>query len=63
MIALDFLNRVGRIAQAEDHHPDLHLSCYRNVTIELSTHDLVGLSENDFIVAAKIDQLPLKLKE
>jgi 4a-hydroxytetrahydrobiopterin dehydratase len=63
LIALDFFNRVGRIAQAEDHHPDLHLRGYRNVTIELSTHDLGGLSENDFIVAAKIDQLPLKLKE
>ena len=63
LIALDFFNRVGRIAQAEDHHPDMHLRGYRNVIIELSTHDLGGLSENDFIVAAKIDQLPLKLKE
>ena len=63
LIALDFFNRVGRIAQAEDHHPDLHLKGYRHVTIELSTHDLGGLSANDFIVAAKIDQLPLKLKE
>jgi 4a-hydroxytetrahydrobiopterin dehydratase len=63
LIALDFFNRVGRIAQAEDHHPDLHLKGYRNVTIELSTHDLGGLSENDIIVAAKINQLPLKLKE
>ena len=61
--ALDFFNRVGRIAQAEDHHPDLHLRGYRNVTIELSTHDLCGLSENDFIVAAKINQLPVKLKK
>ena len=61
--ALDFFKRVGRIAQAEDHHPDLHLRGYRNLTIELSTHDLGGLSENDFIVAAKIDQLPVKLKE
>jgi 4a-hydroxytetrahydrobiopterin dehydratase len=63
VIALDFFNRVGRIAQAEDHHPDLHLRGYRNVTIELLTHDLGGLSKNDFIVAAKINQLPLKLKE
>jgi 4a-hydroxytetrahydrobiopterin dehydratase len=61
--ALVFFKRVGRIAQAEDHHPDLHLRGYRNVTIELSTHDLGGLSENDFIVAAKINQLPVKLKE
>jgi 4a-hydroxytetrahydrobiopterin dehydratase len=63
LVALDFFNRVGRIAQAEDHHPDLHLRGYRNVTIELSTHDLGGLSENDFIVAAKINQLPVELKK
>jgi 4a-hydroxytetrahydrobiopterin dehydratase len=63
LTALDFFNRVGRIAQAEDHHPDLHLRGYRNVTIELSTHDLGGLSENDFIMAAKIDQLPVELKK
>jgi 4a-hydroxytetrahydrobiopterin dehydratase len=61
--ALDFFNRVGRIAQSEDHHPDLYLRGYRNATIELSTHDLGGLSENDFIVAAKIDQLPVELKK
>jgi 4a-hydroxytetrahydrobiopterin dehydratase len=63
LTALDFFNRVGRIAQAEDHHPDLHLRGYRNATIELSTHDLGGLSENDFILAAKIDRLPVELKE
>ena len=63
LIALDFFNRVGRIAQAEDHHPDLHLRGYRNVTIELSMHDIDGLSENDSIVAAKINQLPVELKQ
>jgi 4a-hydroxytetrahydrobiopterin dehydratase len=60
--SLDFFNRVGTIAEAEDHHPDLHLSGYRNVAIELSTHAVGGLSENDFILAAKIDQLPVALK-
>ena len=60
--ALDFFNRVGRIAQAEDHHPDLHLVGYRNVAIEIWTHAIGGLSENDFILAAKIDKLPVKLK-
>jgi 4a-hydroxytetrahydrobiopterin dehydratase len=55
--ALDFFNRVGKIAEAEDHHPDLHLTGYRNVAIELSTHAVDGLTENDFILAAKIDQL------
>jgi len=61
--ALDFFCRVGGLAEAEDHHPDLHLTGYRNVAIELSTHAIKGLSENDFILAAKIDQLPVALKE
>jgi 4a-hydroxytetrahydrobiopterin dehydratase len=61
-VALNFFQRVGQIAEAEDHHPDLHLTGYRNVAIELSTHAVGGLTENDFIVAAKIDQLPVELK-
>ena len=61
--ALDFFQRVGQIAEAEDHHPDLHLTGYRNVAIELSTHAVGGLTENDFILAAKIDQLPVELKK
>jgi 4a-hydroxytetrahydrobiopterin dehydratase len=60
---LDFFNRVGRIAEDEDHHPDLHLAGYRNVTIEIWTHAINGLSENDFILAAKIDKLPVELKK
>lgn len=60
--ALDFFNRVGQIAEAEDHHPDLHLVGYRNVAIELSTHAIGGLSENDFILAAKISELPVAPK-
>jgi 4a-hydroxytetrahydrobiopterin dehydratase len=61
--ALDFFARVGQVAEAEDHHPDLHLTGYRNVAIELSTHAVGGLTENDFILAAKIDQLPVELKK
>jgi 4a-hydroxytetrahydrobiopterin dehydratase len=61
--ALEFFNAVGRIAEAEDHHPDLHLTGYRNAAIELSTHAIGGLSENDFILAAKIDQVPAELKK
>ena len=53
---LALANKIGEIAEAEDHHPDLHLS-YKNITVELSTHAIGGLSENDFIVAAKIDAL------
>lgn len=60
--ALDFFNAVGQVAEEEQHHPDLHLEGYRNVRIELWTHAIGGLSENDFILAAKIDQLPVKTK-
>lgn len=49
------LNNVGALAEREQHHPDLHLVGYRQVWIELTTHAIGGLSENDFILAAKID--------
>ena len=55
-----FFNRVAELAEAEGHHPDLHLEDYRNVWIELWTHSIGGLSENDFILAAKIDQLKMR---
>jgi 4a-hydroxytetrahydrobiopterin dehydratase len=61
--ALAFFGKVGEVAEKEDHHPDLHLTGYRNVAIELSTHAIGGLSENDFILAAKIDQTPVELKK
>jgi 4a-hydroxytetrahydrobiopterin dehydratase len=63
MAAMDFFNRVASLAESEGHHPDLHLVGYRNVTIELWTHAIDGLSENDFIVAAKIDELPVEAKK
>jgi 4a-hydroxytetrahydrobiopterin dehydratase len=63
VVGLDFFQRIGQIAEREDHHPDLHLTGYRNVVIELWTHAVGGLSENDFILAAKIDQLPVELKQ
>jgi 4a-hydroxytetrahydrobiopterin dehydratase len=55
--ALAFVNRVGEVAEAEDHHPDIRIHGYRNVDLELSTHSIGGLSQNDFFMAAKIDQL------
>jgi 4a-hydroxytetrahydrobiopterin dehydratase len=61
--ALDFFERIGEVAEAEGHHPDLHLVGYRNVAVELSTHAINGLSENDFILAARIDRLPVELKK
>jgi 4a-hydroxytetrahydrobiopterin dehydratase len=62
MAGIDFFDRVAKVAEADAHHPDLHLESYRNLWIELWTHAIGGLSENDFILAAKIDQLPIKLK-
>ena len=62
MAGLDFFNRIGQLAEAEGHHPDLHLEGYRRVSVELSTHAIGGLSENDFILAAKIDRLPIAAK-
>ena len=60
MAALEFFQAVAEVAEDEGHHPDLHLVGFRNVTVELWTHAIGGLSENDFIVAAKIDQLPIR---
>ena len=53
--ALSFVNRVGAIAEAEGHHPDLHLSWGR-ARVEIWTHSIDGLSEADFVLAAKIDR-------
>ena len=61
--ALHFMQKIASLAESEDHHPDLHLTGYRKLRIELSTHAIGGLSENDFILAAKIDKLPRKLKK
>lgn len=60
--AIHFFNRVAELAEAEGHHPDLHLVGYRDVAIEVWTHAIGGLSENDFILAAKIDQIPWAFK-
>lgn len=62
MAGMEFFHKVAELAEAEGHHPDLHLEGYRNVAIEIWTHAIGGLSENDFILAAKIDELPIKAK-
>ena len=54
--AMAFANKVAVIAEEEGHHPDLHIS-WGVVEIELSTHSVSGLTENDFILASKIDSL------
>ena len=57
MRGLKFFDKVAEVAEADGHHPDLHLEGYRNVWIEIWTHAIGGLSENDFILAAKIDEV------
>ena len=52
--AMKFVNRVADIAEAEGHHPDIHIH-YNRVRFDIWTHAIDGLSENDFILAAKID--------
>lgn len=52
--ALHFVNQVGAIAEHEGHHPDIYLS-WGKVTIQIWTHKIEGLSESDFILAAKIE--------
>lgn len=55
--ALAFADKVGELAESEGHHPDLHLTNYKHLEIVLSTHAIKGLSNNDFILAAKINEL------
>jgi 4a-hydroxytetrahydrobiopterin dehydratase len=62
MAGIKFFQTVADVAEAEEHHPDLHLVGYRNVSVELWTHAIGGLSENDFILAAKLDQIPIETK-
>lgn len=59
---IDFIQKIAGIAEQEGHHPDLHLTRYRKLRIELATHAIGGLSENDFILASKIEALPKALK-
>lgn len=54
--AMDFANKVAKIAESENHHPDLHIS-WGLCEVEISTHAIGGLSENDFILASKIDEI------
>jgi 4a-hydroxytetrahydrobiopterin dehydratase len=57
MTALAFVNRVGELAESEGHHPDIFLS-WGKVGIDIWTHKIDGLTESDFVLAAKIDNLP-----
>ena len=54
--ALDFVNRVGEVAEKQNHHPDIYFT-WGQARIQIWTHSIKGLSENDFILAAKIGEL------
>ncbi len=54
--AMDFALQVGELAEREQHHPDIHLA-WGKVTVEIWTHKIRGLHQNDFILAAKIDEI------
>lgn len=54
--AMAFVNKVADVAESEGHHPDIHIF-YNKVHIDLTTHAIKGLSENDFIVASKINKI------
>ena len=57
--ALDFVAKAGEVAEQRGHHPDLHITGYRNVTVEIYTHSLGGLTQNDFDLAAALDLVPV----
>jgi 4a-hydroxytetrahydrobiopterin dehydratase len=54
--AINFVDKVAELAEMEGHHPDIHIH-FNKVMLELSTHAIGGLSENDFIIAAKVDAI------
>lgn len=60
--AIALIGKIAKAAEAMDHHPDIHLTSYRSLALELSTHSLGGLSDNDFRLAAGISRFPKKLK-
>jgi len=54
--ALEFVNRIGEVAEREDHHPDIYLA-WGKVRVDIWTHKINGLTESDFVLAAKIDAI------
>src|SRR3989344_1810271 len=61
--ALHFVNKVGKIAEDQGHHPEIYLHSFKKVKLTLYTHAINGLSKNDFIIAAKIDELVKLVKK
>lgn len=61
--AVALIGRIAPLAEAADHHPDLHLTGYRRLAIELSTHSAGGLTSKDFSLARRIEALPREEKK
>ena len=55
--ALAFVERVAEVAEAEGHHPDVHLTSYRELELVLCTHAIDGLTDNDFVPARRVGEL------
>jgi 4a-hydroxytetrahydrobiopterin dehydratase len=59
--ALDFVNRIGAISEQQGHHPDIYMT-WGKVSVEIWTHKIDGLTESDFILAAKFDEIPVPVQ-
>ncbi len=57
MAVINFVNRLGDLAEAQQHHPDFLVHGYRRMRLDFATHSIGGLSLNDFIMAAKVNEL------
>jgi 4a-hydroxytetrahydrobiopterin dehydratase len=55
--AIDFVGEVAQVAEEQQHHPDIQVRSYRTLQLDFSTHSLGGLTDNDFIMAAKVNAL------
>ncbi len=60
---MEYLGKVGEIAESEKHHPDIRIYGYNHVLVELSTHKLGGITSNDIVLAVKIDSIPVSLSK
>jgi 4a-hydroxytetrahydrobiopterin dehydratase len=54
---IDFVVEVAKVAEEQQHHPDIHITSYRTLQLDFSTHSIGGLTENDFIMAARVNAL------
>ncbi len=55
--AIDFIVEVAKIAEEQGHHPDIQVRSYRTLQLDFSTHSIGGLTDNDFIMAARVNAL------